>query len=160
MQAHYAEILDVMGEPKWWGERGVPRYCAFSPSETDSIYASQALLLRVQCQGCGHPFDVCLSSSAANDALDGSESLEQYVRATVLEETFVDFGGVPMRREFGYGDPPNIGCCAAGPTMTAVPLRILEFWRRDGSRDWVRCPEFELDCRPAWADDEPEGPGL
>ena len=27
-----------------------------------------------------------------------------------------------------YGDPPNIGCCPAGPTMNSVPRRVLEYW--------------------------------
>ena len=53
-----------------------------------------------------------------------------------------------MRFELGqvhYGDPPNVGCCGAGPVMNSVMHRILEYWSRDYevSSDWQRYPEFE-----------------
>ncbi|MFW6184041.1 MAG: hypothetical protein ACOC8X_09610 [Chloroflexota bacterium] len=33
-----------------------------------------------------------------------------------------------------YGDPPNAGCCPAGPTMNSEPRRVLEFYRRSNDR--------------------------
>lgn len=153
MEVRYWDILDKLGEPVWWNEHGVPRYCEFSVDEA-SIYAEQVALVRITCQGCGHPFQICMSSTVYDRARDDREDLETYIRATVLEETFFDVGdGYQMRREFGYGDPPNIGCCSAGPTMTSVPERILEFWRRSGGA-WVRVPEFEVDVTPSWSKDD------
>lgn len=152
MHAMYREILQAMGEPRWWGEHGVPRYCDFKPQEADNIYADQVLLLRVECQGCGHPFDVAMSTTYSS-----KETLADYVRKTVIEEEVVELMGGPMRRYLMYGDPPNIGCCGAGPTMTSVPQRILEFWRNDaGNREWRRDPDLEIEARPDWADDDPD----
>jgi len=42
-----------------------------------------------------------------------------------------------------YGDPPNVRCCAAGPTMNSDPLLVLEYWERKNF-DWVRNPEYEI----------------
>jgi hypothetical protein len=160
MHQHYGEIIERLGEPRWWGEQGVPRYCPFSPGEADSIYADQVALVRIECQSCGHPFDVCYSSSHSDSLLEEREDLAAYIRATVLEESLFKTGPLRgMRRELHYGDPPNICCCAAGPTMTAIPVRVLEFWRRDRSssrEDWTRDPALEVDVEPSWA--EGDGP--
>ncbi len=39
-----------------------------------------------------------------------------------------------------YGDPPNIDCCGAGPTMNSIPIRVVEYWykpvlRGEGVKD-------------------------
>jgi hypothetical protein len=130
----------------------VPRYCAFEPGEADNIYADKVALVRITCQGCAHAFKVCYSSTNYDTQLPDREDLASYLRFTALEETFVELeGGGRYRREFAYGDPPNINCCAAGPTMTAVPDLVLEFWRRN-SGEWERVPELEIAVTPSWAE--------
>ena len=47
-------------------------------------------------------------------------------------------------KELHYGDPPNVGCCPAGRTMTCIDLRVLQFWARERSK-WERCPELEIE---------------
>jgi hypothetical protein len=48
-----------------------------------------------------------------------------------------------------YGDPPNIQCCPAGPTMSSDTVRVLQYWRRT-ALDWTRDPSLEVDV----SDDE------
>lgn len=63
-----------------------------------------------------------------------------------------------------YGDPPNVGCCPAGPTMNCWDLRVLEFWERgsksgDGQTDafdamqWRRRADLEIEL-PDMKDEE------
>ncbi len=70
-----------------------------------------------------------------------------------------------------YGDPPNIRCCDAGPSMNSVPIRVLEYWykpivRGEGvvrneatglklvkgldALDFKRDPEFEIEIPYPW----------
>lgn len=71
-----------------------------------------------------------------------------------------------------YGDPPNIECCAAGPSMSSVPRRVLEYWVKPVARgegverhpklgvmvvkeltatEFIRDPAYEIDITPDWA---------
>ena len=46
-----------------------------------------------------------------------------------------------------YGDPPNSGCCPAGPTMNCEDLAVVEFWRRYRTtvrEGWQRVSELEI----------------
>jgi len=134
----YHEILETMGEPKWWDEHGVPRYVDFTPQETANIYASHVVLALITCQSCGHEFRVAFSQGDY-EIMESARTLASYIQD----------------RELHYGDPPNNNCCLAGPTMNSVPQRVLEYWSQDkqenGRRDWVRHPEFELEMVPDWA---------
>lgn len=52
-----------------------------------------------------------------------------------------------------YGDPPNVGCCAAGATMNSIPLYVIQFWKR-GDLKWERVHGFEtFSIEPDWARD-------
>ena len=46
-----------------------------------------------------------------------------------------------------YGDPPNVGCCPAGPTMNCWNLSVVEFWhqRPVSTFGWFRDHELEID---------------
>jgi hypothetical protein len=126
MHQHYKDILDRIGElPKWFDERGVPRFGEFSPRDVNNIYAWEAALAEVSCQGCGCVFRVALT-----DAFAGR-------RSSLSDE-------IRLGRA-RYGDPPNIHCCDAGPVMSSVMHQILEYWSRDYevSRDWQRDPIYE-----------------
>jgi hypothetical protein len=59
---------------------------------------------------------------------------------------------IPLGR-VEYGDPPNVGCCPVGPTMSSDSLRVLEFWRRSAGR-WERVPALEIDVVPGLAKED------
>lgn len=123
MHHHYADIRNrIDEEPRWWDEYGTPRYCEFGPHETADIYRAEACLLLIQCQNCGRTFQVCMSWSP----WEGEPSLAQQVES----------------RRIHYGDPPNVGCCAAGATMNCIDVRVLEFWH-EGDAEFERVPELE-----------------
>lgn len=125
MNHHYAEILAAFPiPPLWWSENAFPRWVEFTPKELDNIYASECVLLEIACQGCGHKFVVAMSRSAA---------------AYRLTEDGLDWSEEPPH----YGDPPNIGCCDAGPTMNVDLVRVIEHWRQNKGLDWVRVEAVE-----------------
>lgn len=129
MKAAYQDITSRLGKPLWHDEEGVPRYEKFHPELVSNIYAQEAVLVRILCQGCGTPFDVAMT-------WDGT-MMERRTAVPSLQER-VERGSVY------YGDPPNMGCCASGPTMTSEPDRILEFWVRE-NMEWARKPELEVE---------------
>lgn len=130
MHNDYADIRDGMmpREPLWWDEHAVPRYCGFHPDQVADIYASEAILYEVTCQGCGHAFRVAESRSK----WDEHPRLIDLIRNRALH----------------FGDPPNIGCCASGPTMNSEPRRVLEYWHRH-HREYVRDDGIVIDV-PAY----------
>jgi hypothetical protein len=133
MNTDYSDIRSRIPEPpNWFDEHAVPRYCPFAPSEASDIYAKEVVLLLVECQACEHEFRVCLSWSA----MDGVRDIPP-------------LSANPAGLE--YHDPPNVECCAAGPTMNSVPIRVLEFWRKERF-DWERVPAFEVESACRWAD--------
>lgn len=138
MKNDYDDIRErIATPPLWWDEHGVPRYCAFSPRFVASIYAIEVVLLRVTCQSCERPFEVALSWNRIEEALHKRAPLVDRIRMNALE----------------YGDPPNVGCCAAGPTMNSVPRRVLEYWRASMARvtvEWERDPTLEVELRCKW----------
>lgn len=104
MNHNYKCIRDRITDPiLWWDERAVPRYDPFSPERVANIYACQAALVEISCQSCGYIFSVAFSWEYPDDP-----------------ET--------LMANLHYGDPPNIGCCPAGPSMSARTRRVLEFW--------------------------------
>lgn len=120
----YADIIERIPEPPlWWDEFGVPRYCAFDPDKVGNVYAREAVLFEIACQSCGRRFHVVRSSGKAPAIADAIAS-----------------------HELHYGDPPNVGCCAAGHTMNSVPLQVMEYWRRDQTTGfaWERDRALEV----------------
>jgi hypothetical protein len=159
----YSDIRDrIDGEPMWFDERGVPRYCEFGPLETADIYADEALLMQIECQSCGQEFLVCLSSSKMGryrQALLGAAlDAKREGRTLTDEDVSVEWERNSLARSVAagavhYGDPPNADCCLAGASMNSVPQRVVEFWRRDEKlHDWVRVPELERDIPDIFAD--------
>lgn len=141
MNHRYADILNrIKEEPLWWDEYAVPRYCEFGPRENANIYADEIVLLLIQCQDCGKEYRVCLSQSA----------MERY-NPRQPDKAHPSLTRLAQDGDLHYGDPPN-NCgdrCGAGSTMNSVPVRVLEFWRREGM-DKVRVPELERDVWPDW----------
>ena len=125
MKQPYKDITNKLGEPLWWDKVGVPRYEPFEPSLCNDVYANEAVLLEIACQYCGHHFKVAISRSNQSQ-IDWPGTLAERVQ----------IGSI------AYLDPPNWGCCDAGPTMTSNALEVLEFWVRLKS-SWLRVPELE-----------------
>ena len=132
MNCSYQDILSRIDEaPTWWDENAVPRFRQFHPLEAASIYAEEVALVEIACQGCGEKFHVAISQTVY-DRLNPKGGM----RPKMSEGKYT----------LSYGDPPNIPCCDAGPTMTSISLRIVEFWSRTISKNhrWERFPELEV----------------
>lgn len=120
MHRRYGDILDRINEPPlWFDEVAVPRFEPFAPNRTSNIYATEAVLVRIECQGCRHPFDVAFTSAAASHPLPNFEHED---RQNPLLRDYI------LARQLHYGDPPNIDCCAAGASMNSVPRYVIEYW--------------------------------
>lgn len=133
MNHNYYDIRRrIATKPLWWDERAVPRYCRFSPRQIADIYADECCLLVIACQNCGRRFRVAMS-----------RGLSQYARNVCKLSDLV------KSNQVHYGDPPNVDCCASGPTMNSIPLRVMQFWRRGDT--WVRYPELERKIACDWA---------
>lgn len=129
MHRRYNDILDRIPEPPtWFDEYAVPRFCTFAPDRIADIYATETALVEIACQDCKHAFLVAFSMGRME---------------TVLHPDRPTLAGRIRERTLHYGDPPNIQCCPAGPTMNSDPIRVVEFWQRD-SFDWERKPELEV----------------
>lgn len=140
MNQCYHELLAALGTPQWFDEHAVPRFIPFAPREVANIYADQVLLVEIQCQACRARFRVAFSESLSSllmeHAMTGSPPLPISERARL-------FGAV-ARGGPHFGDPPNVACCPAGPTMNSESLRVIEAWERSDAFEWVRRPELEI----------------
>lgn len=132
MKTRYSDILSRITErPEWWDDNGVPRYGAFHPDLAPNVYASEVALYLIVCQACGTLFKV-------------SRTWDKFTTDPVTGRA----ADPPSRLipDLYYGDPPNSGCCATGPTMSSESLKVMEFWSREGGT-WVRRPELEIELR-------------
>lgn len=159
MHHDYQDLLALTDQPPvFWQQGGVPRFTVFSPEAAPDIYADEAALVQIRCQACGHPFDVCFTSSALDRLTRSFRSTRSASKAAKIGEKFriseqIKAGALQ------YGDPPNIGCCPAGPTMSSEAVRVIEFHRRnhpqyvkDGRISdyeayslWERVPDLEVE---------------
>jgi len=120
MHRCYRDILDRVSDPVlWFDEVAVPRFEPFSPALTANIYADEAVLVRIECQGCAHAFDVAFTSPAASRPIAPDDTC--FRRHPMLCDYIV-------AGQLHYGDPPNIECCDAGASMNSVPRIVLEYW--------------------------------
>jgi hypothetical protein len=119
-----------MGEPQWWDEYAVPRYCKFAPSHVADIYADEVAFLLIGCQSCRREFKVAMSCSSMDD-----------VRKRDRLAKRIEDGSIH------YGDPPNADCCPGGNTMNCDDFKVLEYWvnNRSTKYEWERIPELEID---------------
>jgi hypothetical protein len=122
MKNSFDDIRERLGEPQWFDENGVPRYCDFAPGHC-GVYSQCVAFIDIRCQLCHARFAV-----AAVVAL--------YDVVVLPEATGTG--------SFHYGDPPSHGCI--GDTMNSEALQIREFWRRDQDilAGWQRDATFEL----------------
>lgn len=147
MNNDYLDIRARIKEPpRWWDEHAVPRYSEFSPDELADIYADECVLLEIRCQGCKRPFLVAMSVNRADRLMLGDDGPHAF--PALIESN-----------EIHYGDPPNVGCCPSGPTMSSEPVRVVEYWqltndaRGRTAPEWKRDPSFERAIRPDWMEE-------
>lgn len=131
MNQDYHDIRTrIAAPPTWFDEAAVPRYCAFRPTEIADIYADEAALLTIRCQGCQQEFPVAYSVGIGARLSAKCRTLAELI----------------VTRAVHYGDPPNVRCCDAGPTMSSEALRVVEYWsRRNAGRDWERNRDLEIE---------------
>lgn len=122
MNCSYKDITDKLGEPIWWDEYAVPRYCEFHPNKVGNIYAEEVILLEIGCQECGFRYKVAMSY-----CYEGKSLTERV-----------------QNKQVHYGDPPNYCACSAGATMSCIDIRVLEFWKQE-DLEWIRKPELEIE---------------
>jgi len=139
MNNAYEDIIEAVGgrDPDWYDENGTPRFGPHHPKHCPDIYAVEIALLEIACQACDRRFNVQMSAGAYSEC----KSLQPLIENGSIH----------------YGDPPNVGCCAAGPTMNCVDLRVIEFWahtRPHVVRGWERITRLEVDL-PKDAEVEP-----
>lgn len=133
MHADYSDIRSRIAEaPLWFDEVGAPRYAPFTPWLIANIHAREAVLAHTRCQSCGVEFKVALSW-----ADEPNTTLAAQIPANQVHP----------------GDPPNIGCCPRGPSMSSESLAVLEYWAREVPGDWQRNPSLERPLRPRWEED-------
>lgn len=138
MLTYYKDIMSrIKEEPRWFDENGVPRYCHFDPRKCANIYARECCLFHIKCQGCGKDFNVCMSWNTMSGYLQNQKSIKEKIQKD---------------KYLHYGDPPNVECCSAGPTMNSVPVKVLEFWDLSNPSLPKRVPECEIDIRADWWD--------
>lgn len=133
MKADYADIKALTHkEPVWYDQDGVPRYAKFRPEMCPDIYASEVVLMKIQCQPCGKPFLVEMHWNSHRD------------RPAISAE--IKKGNIGYLE---YGDPPRHGIsdegniyCHAGDTMLCEEMEIVEFWQM--KRKWKRLRKYEV----------------
>jgi hypothetical protein len=133
----YFDLLALTSaSPLWFDEHAVPRFCEFSPDQIGNIYAAECCLLLIACQACERQFLAAVSIDEIGLIRLGHQKRPPppWLTASDLE----------------YGDPPNVECCPAGPTMNSVPLRVVEAWDRHEGHEWKRRPEREGPIECEW----------
>lgn len=127
MHHYYEDILSrIESPPLWFDENAVPRWCAFAPNQGANIYFEELALVLIECQNCGREFEVAMSWSIMDQIRDVPKLSEQIKDGSLH-----------------YGDPPNVRCCPAGPTMNCMDIRVLQFFKREHC-EHTRVPELEI----------------
>lgn len=150
----YDDILSrIPEEPIWFDEHAVPRYCEFDPKRVANAYADEVALVEVTCQSCGRLFHVAFAACAGVTV--SREEWPSGPIATAIRE-----------KTLHYGDPPNVWCCHAGPSMNSEPRKVVQYWRQGNPAyvrtegpwrqivdpktyfTWTRYSSFEVDICP------------
>lgn len=140
MLPNYKDIIDKAGEPLWWDEYGVPRYCTFHPDEC-GVYIDTATLLIIECQSCQTRFRAATVWNSTSqlmerlrlDNMTGSHSWQGEPIAT----------GPYLGLAPHYGDPPRHNCSGGGETMSSNTIAVAELWNQDEKWEWVRLQDIE-----------------
>lgn len=151
MHHDYHDITSRISDPpQWWDEHAVPRFDTFTPGDVANIYADEVALVEIACQSCGRHFLVAFASDRFR-ALLRHERFGEPMTDTPLADAI-------RRGVIHYGDPPNVGCCAAGASMNCDDLRVCEYWRRGGALglEWQRDSALEVQLDSIYGSPESE----
>lgn len=125
MKTSYQDVLDATStDPYWWDADGVPRFQPFSPDML-GFYDNLAVLVAVECVGCGVVFHVGASF----------QKFALFLGGTVHRDV------ESLAKNFVYGEPPRHGC--RGDDQFANELAVLEAWEKYRDGVWERYPEHE-----------------
>jgi hypothetical protein len=149
----YDDIISRLGPCKWFDGQGVPRYEDFHPDLCD-IYNCYVAYLEIACQSCDKRFFVAsemdfMDMHSTNFTLplrplNGNEKKINEVERK-LDGSNGSISPWEQIASFHYGDPPRHDDCLSGVTMNSVPIRIIEFWKKDAKGfNWVRDPDYEF----------------
>lgn len=131
MHHHHRDILSRIAEPpRWFDENGVPRFDDFDPDTMANIYAKECVLMVIRCQACGVAFEVALDARAAFQNLPSPETSGFQALAKIIRSG-----------ELHDGDPPNVGCCSAGPAMNSDRSGSCSTGAGSGRNVSIRRPE-------------------
>ena len=64
----------------------------------------------------------------------------------------LSLGDMIRLQRIHYGDPPNVRCCDAGPTMNSVMKTVLEYWSCQDTKHWTRDLAREGPVGEDWRD--------
>jgi len=124
MNRPYDDLLALSDrKPSFFQQGGIPRWAPFQAGYSTSPYTVDCAIAEIACQLCDTRFHVLMESGSRD-----KETILQRIRAKNLQ----------------YLDPPNVGCCRGGPSMTAETIRVLEYWAREETFQWKRDPEAEV----------------
>lgn len=131
MKRYYGDILSRIPEaPTFFEMGGVPRWGEFTPRESADPYAQEVALVEISCQLCDTRFNVLFEHRSHHQGPSIAETID--------------------KGELRYRDPPNVGCCDSGATMSSETVRVVEYWTRDGGEfhtEWQRHPAKEVAFR-------------
>ena len=138
MLIDYSDIIEKIGEPIWYDEYGVPRYCVFEPKQC-GVYITAAVLLTIECQSCKERFHVATTWD------NTFPFMEQLRHADEKGESTWDVGwqkNPQLEYVPSYGDPPRHNCSGGGNTMSSDTISVIELWVQE-NWNWVRKEEIE-----------------
>jgi len=127
MNRQYDDLLALTDrKPSFFQMGGVPRWEDFQPGSSTGVSTVDCAIAEISCQLCDTRFHVLMESSRSD-----KQTILEAIRAMTL----------------AYRDPPNTGCCRAGPSMTSEMVRVLEYWERIETFHWKRDPSAEVAFR-------------
>ena len=127
MNRRYDDLLSMSDrKPSFFQAGGVPRWSDFRAGESTDKYAHDCAIVEIACQLCDMRFHVLMESTSRD-----RKTIAEAIRGNALY----------------YRDPPNVGCCDAGPSMTSLTIAVVEYWRREETFLWRRDPSLEVAFR-------------
>ena len=132
MRTNYTDIIAAsVYNPKWYDEAGVPRFCEFNPYKLANMKINECCLMEIACQNCDRRFVVAISCNIA-------DQFGYHIAVRIRHK-------LKGNNILHYGDPPNIGCCDIGHTMTSIVKRVVEYYTSKNDIDWIREKHFEVE---------------
>lgn len=142
------DAVSRLGEPPWYDGMRMPRFEKFTPAACDPRNGVVALL-EIRCQGCDRSFVKATEIDAQEVDSPGFRLYDPNGEDAGDRAGSLHPGDPPLH-DVWEGNPPQLRRCAM-EFATAVPIRVLEFWRLDSRLSppgWVRDPRQEVPFGP------------